>query len=210
MKILILLLSICPTLTTFAQITEKPGRPVAFIKIERIGEPTGISFFVFSTTDYQYTIRNDGLIENQLGTIRRSFPLKMGGHGKLDRVYMTEYEGDVLLAYAVTNGGSNWGYVARLNQKTRAFRWVTPVSSPNVGPGLIEDSFLYITSHSNMAKLDLQSGEYIWQTQLDNQNSPAFVEFLLPELRTDRIVFRESGQRMRVLELDKLTGKVLK
>ena len=211
MKILVLLLSICPTLTAFAQTPEVPVSPQPFIRVERVGDATARSFFLFSTTDHQYTIRHDGLAENDVVELRRrrNFQLKVGRGGRLERLYVAEFQGDLLLAYEVTDGNSGWSYVARLNQQARTFRWITPVTGINLGPGLIEDGFVYVTGQNLLAKLDLNSGNYIWQREVA-KDAPAFAEFQLPEIHGERATFFENGQRRRVIEIDKLTGEIRK
>jgi len=212
MKILVLLLSICPTLTAFAQKPENPAKPQPFIRIERVGEATATSFFVFTTTDRHYTVRNDGLAESDFAELRRrrTFQLKMGGRGRLKRLYMAEFQDDLLLAYEVTDGNSGWAYVARLDQKARKFRWITPFTGTNLGPGLIEDNSAYVTAQNLLAKLDLHTGDFIWESEVTQKSAPAFSEFLLPEIHDQRALFRENGQRQRVIEVDKVNGENMK
>lgn len=213
MKILVLLLSICPTLTAFAQTPEVSARPQSFIRIDRIGEPNvATSFFVFTTTDRHYTIRNDGRGESDFAELRRrkTFYLKMEPGARLVRLYMAEFQNDLLLAYEVSAGNSGWAYVARLNQKARQLRWATAVSGINLGPGLIEDGCVYITAQNLLAKVDLQSGDYVWQSEVKQKSAPAFAEFVLPEIDGARAIFRENGQRRRVITVDKLNGDNVK
>lgn len=212
MKILVLLLSICPTLTTFAQTPENPLRPQAFIRIDRFGGSAVNSFFIFTTTDRHYTVRQDGLVESDFAEMkrRRTFQMKMGGGGRLKRLYIAEFQNDLLMAYEVSDGNSGWAYVARLDQKARKFRWITPFSGINPGPGLIEDGAAYLTAQNLLARLDLQTGDYIWQTEVQQKSAPVFAEFLLPEIKGERAMFRENGQRHRVIEVDKLTGDNMK
>jgi hypothetical protein len=207
MKILILLLSICPTLTTFAQIPEGTVRLQPLIRIERI---RGTTFFIFKTSDRHYTIRHDGLAEANFSEprVRRTLQLKVGSRGRLERLYIAEYQGDLLLAYEMTDGNSGWAYVARLNQKARKFKWITPVARTNLGPGVIENGSVYLTAQNVLAKLDLQTGSFVWQTEVESAQT--FVEFLLPEIHAEHATFRENGQLGRVIELDKQTGDIRK
>lgn len=208
MKILVLLLSICPTLTAFAQTPESPVRPQPFIRIERA---TGNSFFLFSTNDHHYAIRHDGLAESNFleKHHRRTFRLQVSRGARLERLFVAEFQDDLLLAYEVTQGGWGWAYVARLNERARKFRWITPITGLNLGPGLIEEGSVYLTAQNLLAKLDLNSGNYIWQREVAKE-TPAFAEFQLPEINGDRARFYENGQRHRVIEIDKLTGEIRK
>lgn len=212
MKILVLLLSICPTLTTFAQTPENPLRPQAFIRIDRVGGTTANTFFVFTTSDRHYTVRQDGLVESDYAELRRrrTFQMRMGRGGRLERLYIAEFRDDLLMAYEVTEGDSGLAYVARLDQKARKFRWITPFSGINLGPGLIEDGAAYVTAQNLLAKLDLQTGNFIWQSEVKQKSAPAFSEFHLPEIHDERAKFRENGQRQRVIEVDKVNGENMK
>lgn len=209
MKILVLLLSICPTLTTFAQNPENPARLQPFVRIERA---EGTTFFLFKATNRNYAIRLDGLAEANFSepNKRRTVPLKVGPRGRLERLYIAELQDDLLLAYQVTDGRSGWAYLARLNQKARKFTWITPVAGINLGPGLIEDRSVYVTAQNFLAKLDLQTGDFIWQSEVQQKSAPAFSEFLLPEIHGLRAIFRENGQRQRVIEVDKVNGDNMK
>jgi outer membrane protein assembly factor BamB len=209
MKILVLLLSICPTLTAFAQNPENPARLQPFVRIERA---EGTTFFLFNATNRTYAIRLDGLAEANFSepNKRRTVQLKVGPRGRLERLYIAELQDDLLLAYEVTDGRSRWTYLARLNQKARKFTWITPVARINLGPGLIEDGSAYVSAQNFLAKLDLKTGDFIWQTEIENESAPAFLEFLLPEIHGDRIKFPESGQRGRVIEVEKLNGEIRK
>jgi hypothetical protein len=209
MKILVLLLSICPTLTAFAQTPESPVSPQPFIRIERA---TGNSFFLFSTNDHHYAIRHDGFAESNflVKHHRRTFQLKVSRGARLERLYVAEFQDDLILAFEVTDGGWGWGYVARLNETARKFRWITPITGINLGPGLIEGGSVYLTAQNLLAKLDLHSGTYTWQREVDKQDAPAFAEFQLPEIHGERATFYENGQRRRVIEVDKLTGEIRK
>jgi hypothetical protein len=212
MKILVLLLSICPTLTVFAQTPEVPVSPQPFITIERTGQATGLSFFLFSTNDHHYAIRHDGFAESNFleKHHRRTFRLKVSHGARLERLYVAEFQDDLILAFEVTNGGWGWAYVARLNETARKFRWVTPITGINLGPGLIEEGSVYLTAQNLLAKLDLHSGTYTWQKEIDKQDAPAFVEFQLPEIHGVRATFYENGQRRRIIEIDKSTGEIRK
>ena len=207
MKILVLLLSICPALTVLAQEPESRPNSRSFIRIDRVGNTRANSFFVFTTSDRHYTVRQDGLVESDFAELkrRRTFKMKTEG-GRLERLFVAEFQGDLLMAYEVSNGNSGWAYLARLNQKARTFRWITSITGTNLGPGLIDEGAVYLTAQNLLAKLELQSGDYVWQSEVKQKSAPAFVEFVLPEIHGQRVTFRENGQRARVIQADKESG----
>jgi hypothetical protein len=185
--------------------------PGVFTRIERVGDPTSRSFFVFSTSSRNYTIRNDGYTESFSNTIlRRFFNLKMGQNCTLERVYFLEHEGDLLLLYEVSDKQFGWGYLARLDQAERKFRWMTPINGLNVGPAIVENGSVYFSSANLIGKVDLRSGNYLWQqSEFEKKYSPAFQEFRLPRLDGNRLLFEEAAVDGRTIELDKNSGAII-
>jgi len=213
MKIATPLLLICLTLVTLAQTPNDPGAQRAFAQVERIGEANARSFFVFTTGGRTYTVRHDGRgeITGPIFMKWRNFFLKMDGGARVDRLYSAEAGNDLLIAYEVANGKSGWGYIARFDPSKPAFRWSTPIASMNIGPGLIEGDYVYVTGQDFLAKVDLQTGKYVWQqTELGKEYGPVFAQFALPEINGATIVFPEAGARERTLQVDKATGRILK
>lgn len=208
------LLLISLTLASFAQRPTTPTSTTALSAVERIGEPNGLSFFVIPTGELTFTIRYDGLGDTTAASTfirNRLFHLQMGGGGRLIQVFNAPLADDLLLVYEVAYGRSSRAYVARLNREKRFIRWTTPVPATNLGPGLIEDNCAYLTAQGFLAKLDLESGKYLWQqTNLEKQYGAMFLEFSLPEINGANVAFYERGSNSRVLELEKTTGKILK
>lgn len=213
MKIAAPLFLIFLTVASFAQAPNQAVSQRAFSRIDRIGEASARSFFVFTAGDRNYAIRQDGHGEITAAKFLRwrNFDLRMGAAGRLERLYTSELSGDLLLAYEVTNGNSGWGYIARLDQEARTFRWTAPIASLNIGPGLIEDNYAYLSGQDFLAKLDLQTGKYVWQqTELAKQYGSTFSEFGLPEITGGTVTFRERSSKERTIEVDKANGRVLK
>jgi hypothetical protein len=183
----------------------------SFSRVERIGQTTERYFFVFKTSAGDFTIRQDGHAEvNSPNVRRRNFELKIGGPGRLERIYFVEFEGDVLFAYELSDQNSGWGFVMRLDQKSMKTRWITSLSGYNLGPGLVDATAGYFTSANSLLKLDLQSGARLWEiADLEKQFSPPFVEFDLPRLKGDAVLFPEVN-RGRVIQVSRNEGTILK
>jgi hypothetical protein len=182
-----------------------------FARVERIGEANARSFFVFSTSAGDITIRQDGHAEvNTPGVKRRNFDLKLGMTGRLERVYFVEHGGDLILVYEVTDTRSGWGYLVRMDQKTMKQRWLAPLKSYNIGPGLLEMETGYFSGANTLCKIDLATGAYLWELpDLDKQYSPGIEEFQEPLLKGDNVLFREHGSRERELSVEKLSGRII-
>jgi hypothetical protein len=96
-----------------------------FTLADRVGEPNARSFFLFSTSAGNYTLRHDGMGEvSSPKGMRRVFYVKVGPKSRLDRVYYLEHEGDLLLLCEVRGQGF---YLMRMEQKKRKLRWFTPL-----------------------------------------------------------------------------------
>jgi hypothetical protein len=202
-----------------APATQVPGsHPLnaeqAFTRVERIG-PTNTEryFFVFSTSAGNFTIRQDGYTEIESpGVRRRHFNLKLGGPGRIELVYFLEVGGDLFLTYELSDQKAGWGYVVSLDQKAKTIntRWLASMNGYNLGPGLVDGGFGYFSSATTLIKLDLQNGTMVWEiNDLEKQYSPPLLEFDLPRLQGDAVLFPEVN-RGRVVKVDKKDGKIMR
>jgi PQQ-like domain len=182
----------------------------AFNTVEVSGEGFR-SFFVFSSEPFHYTIRADGFAESDSGQRRRTnFNLRVGRNGYLVRVYFAEYESDLLLIYEASDKQYGWGYVERLDQKTSKPRWLKSVSGFNIGPGLVEGNYAYLSAADLLVKIDLRSGDFVWQQQgFEKQNALSSEGFRLPSINGERVLFQDDVERGKTIEVDKTTGKIL-
>jgi hypothetical protein len=191
--------------------TTPAAEPKAFSKVESLGDGTR-AFFMFGTNGPGYTIRADGFAEqSSVGKGRpTNFTLRVGRNGLIVRFYFLEDEGDLLLIYEGTDKRNGWGYVVRLNQKSLKPKWAAPVSDFNLGPGLVEDRYLYFSAANLLAKIDLRSGAYVWQQEdVQRKYALSFDGFQLPSITGERVFFHEDGAKGKTIEVDKVTGKIL-
>ena len=183
----------------------------AFTKVDRTGDEGYRSFFMFSTTGRGYTVRADGYAQGDTGKGRpSSFTLKVGRNGHMVRFYFLEHEADLLVIYEGSDQRYGWGYAARLDQRTMKLRWIAPIDGFNIGPSLVEGNYAYLTAANLLAKLDLQTGRYVWQQpELQKQYPLSFEGFRLPSIQGERVLFQEDLARSKTVEVDKTTGKIL-
>ncbi len=206
MKIATPLFLFCFTVATLAQTPSDSGLQRTFKPVERIGDVNERAFFVFASGDLMFTVRHDGLGDTTATKFlrNRKFRLQVG-EGRLVRLNVAEFEGDSILAYEVSIGRS---YLARLDQNTRAIRWLVQLG-PQIGPGLIEDKYAYVSGQGFVAKIDMETGNYVWQLpNLKPKSGDGLREFGLPQIRGSAVFFREVGTGGRTLELDKNTGEI--
>ena len=214
MKTLVLTFTILLAITASAQEPATQSsigtEQTVFTKAPRAGEDKWRSFFMFPVSGHEYTIRADGRAESATGKVRaHNFSLKVD-RGHIEQVYYFEHDGDLLLLYELSDELNGWGYIIRLNQTTVKPKWVAGVSGFNFGPTLVEANFAYLTAVDLIAKLDLQSGAYVWRHEnLQEKYSPSFQAFREPWIKGDHVFFKEDLAPFRPIEVDKATGKII-
>ena len=126
----------------------------AFAEANSLGQPPELTFFMFSTSSGNYVIRYDGL--GEIGTPGKhlQFLLKVGMTGRVKRMYFQEYQGDLLLSFAV----GQTGYVRRMNQQTRKMRWLTPIDATLVNQCVVEADEVHCGDGDKLTKIDLKTG----------------------------------------------------
>ena len=135
--------------------------PGTFSKVERVGEDTLRSFFMFSVSGHDYTIRADGRGERSFEKARsRNFNLKVDQR-HIEQVYFLEHDGDLLLIYQLSDEQNVRGYVVRLNQTTLKPVWLRPVSGLNLETALVEAGYLNLRAANVVVKVDLRSGAVV-------------------------------------------------
>ncbi len=210
-KVLSMLL-IC-AVPVIAQESSPSTEKRSFEAVERIGDPGYRSFFMFSTDGRGYTIRADGYAESGTGKERpRNFSLPSGRKGHMVRLYYLVYENDLLLIYEFSDARLGWGYLVRLNQRTLKVKWAIAINGYNIGPGLMETTNdVYLSAANLFARFDLRTGKYVWQQEDPQKQFPlAFSGFQLPVVEGDHLLFTEDRLQGRTVEIEKLTGKIIR
>ena len=212
--VLILLLIAC---SSFGQERKNPQSQLKGVRsfTEVKGEPEDMpSYFMFFGSGYKYRISSRGRGRKTGGGIApRSFNLRLGKHDSLQRaIYHAEYQVDVLLLCEVSDGEGGAGFFVRLDGKTLRPKWKTWIPGFNVGQGLIEDDFAYVTAHGFVGKVDLQSGAFVWKHE-GLYRDAFFNVFDLPTIEGGFVLFKEDTltytRRAKTIKVDKRTGKII-
>ncbi len=120
----------------------------------------------------------------------------------LVRVYFTNFSGDIVMACESSDSDYGWGFLVRLDGKSLKTKWRATIPSFNVGRGLIEGQYAYLTCLGFVAKLDLDSGTYIWRNDhlyVGIESAPRgrcchFNAFGTPKLDGDTVIFNPNSQ----------------
>jgi hypothetical protein len=175
------------------------------------------SYFDFSTSNYSYSISNSGRGVRKGGgePLARSFRLSLDRGDHLTRViYHAEYQGDLLLICEVTDDLYGAGFIVRLDGRTLRIKWKRTISGFNVGQGLVDGKYAYVTAVGFIGKVDLNSGVYVWRHRdLYERSKQAFTSFELPEVQGALVIFRESPDYLRkkiaVIKVDRTSGRIV-
>ena len=195
---------------TIAQQTSR-----AFSAAKSFPEPPDAASFEFLSGGYQYRVSGNGKGHRTGNDKRLSFNLRLAPHDYLrHNLYFSEYQGDLLLICEVSDSDYGMGFIARLDAATLRIKWKRVIPGFNVGQGLLDGAFAYVTGIGFVGKVNLKSGAYAWgHRDLYGQANSAFNSFALPEVEGSVVVFREAEHYLRkkaaVIRVQRHTGKIL-
>jgi hypothetical protein len=187
----------------------------AFSAAKSFPEPPDTASFEFSSGGHQYRVSGNGKGHRSGNDKRRTFSLRVAPNDYLTpELYYAEYEGDLLLIAEVSNGEYGMGFLARLDGATLRMKWKRVIPGFNVGQGLLDGAFAYVTGIGFVGKVNLKSGAYVWRhTDLYGQANSAFNSFALPEVEGNVVVFREVEHYLRkkaaVIRVQRHNGKII-
>jgi hypothetical protein len=191
-----------------------------FNQDEKIGEETKYSV---NTNNGKYEIFSDGTGKyvDKNGKLRL-FQIKLDPSEKLSKVIYAIHDRDMIILAEQGDDESLGGLIFRLDTQTLKIKWKRDFPAFNIGIGVIESGFAYITGIGFVAKVNLQSGTYAWQHKnlyeaFNSQTNSGgnFNSFQVPEIIGNEIVFTESddlstGKRLKKIRVNKTTGNIIK
>ncbi len=206
-----------------AQDDDAPRQSEGFERVRQVRAPgsSGPMAFEFEAGGFSYHVAANGNGRRTKGDKTRRFNLRFDGPDFMEGLRFTVYEGDLLLACELNDGEAGGGLFVRLEQPSMRALWRQPVPASNLGEPLHEGRHLYLTGNGFVAKLDLRTGEYVWQHEdLHGDAKVArmgvspddFSSFETPELAGETVLFRARPvyNRRRTLVVDKKTGKIIR
>ena len=170
--------------------------------------------FEFSNANHHYTIFRSGRGLRKRNGQTRSFNLRVPRSEHLTReIYHVEYRGDLVLIGELTDELNGYGFIVRLDGRTLRIKWKRSIRGFNVGVGLMDGKYAYVSAIGFVGKVDLNSGGYVWQHRdLYQRDTGAFNSFEVPEVQGKLVIFRELPQHNRkkqaVVKVDRTTGKI--
>lgn len=207
MKLLhLFILTLVLSISSFAQTSE-----FVQAKGSGTGSAGGFAQWNFEIGTNRYEIKEDGRGTRTSSSTVFKLPLAKGEI--VDNVYFSAHKNDLIFVYGVSLGGDGRGAVASFNSTTLKLKWKANISGFNVGKGLIENRFAYLTAIGFVAKIDLTTGKYVWKhDDLYNRNKTngAFNSFEVPELDNNSVIFTEKtyDNVINIIVADKTSGKI--
>ncbi len=186
---------------------------------EAVGSGTGeLSEFAkwsFSIGADKYEVSNNGRAKRTDSKKSvTNFRLSLAKNEMLSRtIYFARYKNDLILLCELSDGESGAGLIFSFNGTNLKQKWQANIGGFNVGQGLIENNFAYLTAIGFVAKINLATGKYIWKH--DNlYNNGAFNSFDMPELDGSNVIFTESKgteeNSPNIIAVNKSTGKIVR
>lgn len=170
----------------------------------------------FSVGNNQYEIKKNGkaqrIDENNRVT---DFYIKIKDAENLVRIYFAQYKNDLILLCEDETWDAGRGFITKLDGKTLKPKWRKHIYGFNVARGLIEDNSAYLAAIGFAAKINLDTGKYIWKHDdfyRKYNEDGAFNIFEVPEIQGDTIVYTEKSIYQRppnIIKFNKNSGDVI-
>ena len=189
-------------------------RPQPFSVAKGFPEPPESTSFEFSSGGFQYKIAENGKGRRSGNDKQLAFSLRVAPNDYLThQLYYADYEGDLLLIGEVSDSDYGMGFIARLDGATLRLKWKRVINAFNVGQGLLDGAYAYVTGIGFVGKVNLKSGAYAWRHDDLYRRDGAFNSFELPDVEGNVVVFREAPQYLRkkkaVIRIKRQSGKIV-
>lgn len=186
----------------------KPAEPRLFELPVAVAQARRVIAFEFPAAGFKYHIARTGLGNRTDGDApARPFNLHLSKGDFIRALYFAEYQGDAVLLIEVSNGAYGASFIVRVGGAIPDIKWKQAIPAINVGKGLIEGDFAYVTAMRFVAKVNLRSGSYAWRHG-DLEHGAAFDAFDAPGSSGNTVLFPARGRRTAVT-VDKQTGRIL-
>jgi hypothetical protein len=205
----------------FSQEQSEPQRVRSFTEVKGLlfEEPSKVEFYA---SGYKYIVSNNGRgrREGRQEPVR-NFNLRLYQTDFLARLYHEEYKDDLLLICEFSDSESGAGFITRLDGRTLRMKWKRSIPAFNIGQGLIEDNFAYVTAIGFVGKVNLETGVYAWKhaglyrTKREKGSAYSdadFNSFELPKIEQDVVLFKEVEiypLPFKTLKIQKRSGRII-
>lgn len=209
---LLFILALNFSLTSFAQIAEfsesKGSETSEFGSFARWD-------FEIGSTKYEVLSSGQGKRISDKNAVTK-FRLPLGKNETVSsNVFYAQHKTDLILLYEANIGGEGLGYIAAFDSASMKLKWKAVINGFNVGKGLLENQFAYLTAIGFVAKINLLTGKYVWKHDdlySWNKNNGAFNSFEVPELDKSNVIFTEKthDNKVNIIVANKTSGRIIR
>jgi hypothetical protein len=172
----------------------------------------------FTIDGQKYEIKNNGQGKRIVGKNRvKKFLLPLDKKEILDRViYFAGYKNDLLLICETSVFDAGAGFIIRLDGKSLKVKWKKHILGFNIARALIEGKTAYLAAVGFAAKINLETGSFIWKHEdfyRKYKEEGAFNIFEVPKIRGNIITYTENQDEYNplpnIIKFNKYSGKVI-
>jgi hypothetical protein len=173
----------------------------------------------FSIGKNRYEINKNGKVKRiSSRNVVTNFRFKLDKDETLARVvYFLEYKNDLILISEVDIFDGRGSFVIRLDGKTLIPKWQRNIPAFNIAKGVMENNSVYLAAVGFAAKINLETGKYIWKHE-DFYNkykkTGAFNIFETPKIEGNIVTLTENRDNYKrppnKIKFNKNSGKVIK
>ena len=167
--------------------------------------------FHFNLQNTIYTMTMDGRItRHDSGGAKSSYSLNIQNGDYIEYLKYLFFRDDLILIYETASEESDGGQILRLTGRDLRLQWHQYLPGFNLDAGPVEDHFLYVSAIGMVGKLNLMTGDWVWQHNQLFENNGSFSAFQKPILQGDSIIFREEDimkKNIKRFVLNKETGE---
>lgn len=172
----------------------------------------------FSIGKNRYEIRKNGKAKRTDSKNRiTNFRFKLDKDEILSRVvYFSEYKNDILLISEIEIADGSRGSIVRFDGKILKPKWQLSISAFNIAKGVIENNSVYLAAIGFAAKINLDTGKFIWKHEdfyRKYKENGAFNIFETPKIEGNIITLTENQDNYKrppnVIKFNKNNGEVI-
>jgi len=131
-------------------------------------------------------------------------------------IYFLEYKNDLLVIFESDIGDGRGAFIVRFNGKTLKPKWQQNIPAFNVAKGVIENNSVFLAAIGYAAKINLDTGKYVWKHEdfyRKYKEDGAFNIFETPKIEGNVIILTENQDDHKrppnVIKFNKNSGKVI-
>jgi len=129
----------------------------------------------------------------------------------IKKLFYYNLDNDIILLYEIDADVSGWSKLMRIRYNNNTIKKIfdLEVGHFNLTNGIVEDHFIYFATLGLIAKIDIDTGSFVWKHN-DLDKNGQFNSFDDIIIQNDKIYFIEGGhnRNRKKIEVNKIDGKI--